>query len=159
VKVLICFTLALASLTAADEPPPQSGDLVPIRDHHHVSKLGRRPGRARPQTRCQIEIPVRIMRPCPPASRHDQQQPSSRAHSSARCDSCKRDACGRIVRSALARRQFQRENPCPATGRTTGACPGYVVDHIVALKHGGSDEPANMQWQTATEAGTKGKIE
>jgi len=25
-------------------------------------------------------------------------------------------------------------------GRTTGACPGYVVDHIVPLKRGGADD-------------------
>jgi hypothetical protein len=27
--------------------------------------------------------------------------------------------------------------------------PGYVVDHIVALKRGGADHPGNMQWQTS----------
>ena len=66
---------------------------------------------------------------------------------------------GRIVRSAAARRQFQRENPCPATGLERGACPGYVVDHIVALKHGGADEPGNMQWQTVEQAKAKDRTE
>jgi 5-methylcytosine-specific restriction endonuclease McrA len=50
-------------------------------------------------------------------------------------------------------------NPCPATGRTSGACPGYVVDHIVPLKRGGADEPANMQWQTDADAKAKDRIE
>jgi 2',3'-cyclic-nucleotide 2'-phosphodiesterase (5'-nucleotidase family) len=37
--------------------------------------------------------------------------------------------------------------------------PGYVVDHIVALKHGGADAPSNMQWQTVEEAKAKDKWE
>jgi len=44
----------------------------------------------------------------------------------------------RVKRSTAARRQFQREHPCPATGKTTGACPGYVGAHMVALKRGGA---------------------
>jgi hypothetical protein len=40
-----------------------------------------------------------------------------------------------------------------------GACPGYVVDHIIPLKRGGADEPANMQWQTVAEAKAKDRIE
>ena len=38
-----------------------------------------------------------------------------------------------------ARRTFQRQNPCPANGNTTGPCPGYVVDHVIPLKRGGAD--------------------
>ena len=41
----------------------------------------------------------------------------------------------------------------------TGACPGYVIDHVKALKHGGADEPGNMQWQTTAAAKAKDKIE
>ena len=37
--------------------------------------------------------------------------------------------------------------------------PGYVVDHIVPLKRGGADTPANMQWQTIAEGKAKDKIE
>ncbi len=76
-----------------------------------------------------------------------------------RCTACQRDANGRIKRDPAARRQFQRQNPCPATGKTSGACPGYVVDHIVALKRGGADAPENMQWQTIADAKAKDKIE
>jgi hypothetical protein len=38
-----------------------------------------------------------------------------------------------------------RSNPCPSTGRTSGGCPGYVVDHVTPLKRGGVDTPSNMQ--------------
>ena len=55
-----------------------------------------------------------------------------------RCTTCERDANGRIKRNPAARRAFQRSNPCPATGRTSGACPGYIVDHTVPLKRGGT---------------------
>jgi 5-methylcytosine-specific restriction endonuclease McrA len=37
--------------------------------------------------------------------------------------------------------------------------PGYVVDHIIPLKHGGADAPSNMQWQTIAEAKAKDKWE
>jgi len=39
-----------------------------------------------------------------------------------------RDSHGRIARSSSARSDFQQSNPCPSTGKTSGACPGYVVD-------------------------------
>jgi hypothetical protein len=62
-------------------------------------------------------------------------------------------------RSSSARRAFQRSHPCPSTGGTSGACRGYVVDHIVPLKRGGADTPSNMQWQTVEAAKAKDKIE
>jgi 5-methylcytosine-specific restriction endonuclease McrA len=64
-----------------------------------------------------------------------------------------------VQRSAAARRQFQREHPCPSTGKTTGACPGWVVDHVFPLKRGGVDAPANMQWQTVADAKAKDRVE
>jgi hypothetical protein len=63
------------------------------------------------------------------------------------------------ARGAAARAAFRRCEPCPSTGLFTGRCPGYVVDHIVALKRGGADEPANMQWQSYEEAKRKDRIE
>jgi len=70
-----------------------------------------------------------------------------------------RDSRGRIARSSTARSSFRHSSPCPATGKSSGACPGYVIDHVVALKRGGPDTPANMQWQTRAEARAKDRWE
>src|SRR4051812_32494455 len=70
-----------------------------------------------------------------------------------------RDRHGRIARSAPAKHSFRKAHPCPATGSASGACPGYVIDHITALKRGGADHPANMQWQTLADAKAKDRVE
>jgi hypothetical protein len=62
-------------------------------------------------------------------------------------------------RSREVAREFQRQHPCPSTGRTTGACPGYIKDHIRALACGGPDSIENMQWQTVAAAKAKDKWE
>ena len=62
-------------------------------------------------------------------------------------------------RDPAQRRAFQRAHPCPATGRKTGSCPGYVVDHIRPLKRGSPDRPSNMQWQTRADAKAKDRWE
>lgn len=49
-------------------------------------------------------------------------------------------------------RAFKRHHPCPSTGRTSGACPGYVIDHIDPLCNSGPDHPSNMQWQERQES-------
>ena len=79
--------------------------------------------------------------------------------STPKCTSCARDSKGRIARSATARHAFQKSHPCPSTGKTSGACKGYVIDHVVPLKRGGADSPGNMQWQTTAAAKAKDKIE
>jgi hypothetical protein len=66
---------------------------------------------------------------------------------------------GSYRRSRAARDDFQRSHPCPATGRTSGACPGHVVDHVKPLACGGADAPSNMQWQTTAEGTAKDKWE
>ncbi|MFO0584080.1 MAG: HNH endonuclease signature motif containing protein [Anaeromyxobacter sp.] len=67
-----------------------------------------------------------------------------------------RDAHGKLKRSSAAKGAWRRSHPCPSTGRTTGACPGYEVDHRVPLACGGSDAPDNMQWLTKDENRKKG---
>jgi hypothetical protein len=57
------------------------------------------------------------------------------------------------------RAAFVKMHPCPANGKTRGACPGYVVDHIKPLCAGGRDHPSNMQWQTVAEAKKKDRLE
>lgn len=54
----------------------------------------------------------------------------------------------RIARDRKEVRAFRHENPCPSTGLKLGACPGYHVDHIIALCAGGADKRGNMQWIT-----------
>ena len=70
-----------------------------------------------------------------------------------------RDANGKIHRSSGAKAAFKKSHPCPSTGKTSGACPGYVVDHVKALKRGGADAPSNMQWQTKGAARAKDRVE
>jgi hypothetical protein len=89
-------------------------------------------------------------------------QPRSAPRSQPRDAAYRQRAGGRPPagpRSTAARRAFQGSHPCPATGKTVGACPGYVVDHIVPLKRAGSDSPSNMQWQTVSEAKAKDRVE
>lgn len=62
-------------------------------------------------------------------------------------------------RSREVTREFQRLHPCPSTGLTTGACPGYRQDHINALACRGPDAVWNMQWQTIAEAKAKDRWE
>jgi hypothetical protein len=70
-----------------------------------------------------------------------------------------RDSSGRLHRSSTARTEFKKASPCPATGSSSGACPGYIVDHVQPLKRGGPDRPSNMQWQTKEEAKAKDRWE
>jgi hypothetical protein len=58
-------------------------------------------------------------------------------------------------RSREVTREFQREHPCPSTGRTSGACLGYRKDHVEPLDCGGPDAVSNMQWQTIRDAKAK----
>lgn len=62
-------------------------------------------------------------------------------------------------RSPTLRAEFMRQNPCPATGSTRGACPGYQVDHREALICGGRDELQNLQWLSVAEHKAKTRVE
>ena len=84
-------------------------------------------------------------------SHHSTSSKSTRTHRDYGTSAHKRDPAHR--------RAFQHQHPCPSTGRKTGSCPGYVVDHIKPLKRGGVDRPSNMQWQTVAEAKAKDRVE
>lgn len=63
------------------------------------------------------------------------------------------------ARSSAVRAEFQRVQPCPATGQPRGACPGWQIDHREALVCGGRDDPANLQWLTVEEHKAKTRVE
>lgn len=62
------------------------------------------------------------------------------------CGAPVRDADGSIHRSTAVINAFKRLHPCPATGVTTGACPGWAIDHVIPLASCGCDAVYNMQW-------------
>jgi hypothetical protein len=84
---------------------------------------------------------------------------SAKATSKPTSQAATRTADGKIKRSQKAKDDFKHQHPCPSTGKTSGACSGYVIDHVQALKHGGADAPGNMQWQTTQAAKAKDKWE
>jgi hypothetical protein len=63
------------------------------------------------------------------------------------------------ARDAKQVRVFRAANPSPATGKTSGARPGWVVDHVVPLCANGVDHPSNMQWQTREDSLIKHRAE
>jgi len=70
-----------------------------------------------------------------------------------------RSSHARNGRSAAARDSFMRQHPCPSTGKRSGGCPAYIVDHVRPLACGGADSAVNMQWQTVADAKAKDKTE
>lgn len=74
------------------------------------------------------------------------------AHNANYCIPCERDIHGHIKRSLEAKHEFKLQHPCPSAGKSKGRCEGYIIDHIVPLKHGGADVPSNMEWQTIQES-------
>jgi hypothetical protein len=50
-------------------------------------------------------------------------------------------------RTQRARSEFQRVKPCPATGQSTGTCPGYSIAYKKPLKSGGANTAGNMEWK------------
>lgn len=62
-------------------------------------------------------------------------------------------------RSRAAIAAFKRAHPCPATGKRSGPCPGYVIDHWCALQCCGLDAPVNMRWQDDATAKLKDRWE
>lgn len=62
------------------------------------------------------------------------------------CGTPQRAPDGSILRSVAVLRAFQRIHPCPETGKTTGACPGWALNHVIPLACGGCDSVANLDW-------------
>jgi hypothetical protein len=62
------------------------------------------------------------------------------------CGFVVRDADNRIARSSTVLAEFQKIHPCPSTGRTTGPCKGWAIDHVLPLSCGGCDMIENLQW-------------
>jgi hypothetical protein len=62
------------------------------------------------------------------------------------CGEPKREADGSIARSREVLGAFKRVHPCPANGATSGACPGWAIDHVIPLACGGCDAVSNLQW-------------
>ena len=85
--------------------------------------------------------------------------PQSTHHKSTYAQGVARDSHGKIARSQKAKDDFKHQHPCPSTGKSSGACPGYVIDHVKPLKRGGEDKPSNMQWQTKEAAKQKDQTE
>lgn len=66
------------------------------------------------------------------------------------CGAPERKADGTIKRSAAVLRAFQQVHPCPSTGSTRGACPGWAMNHVIPLACGGCDSVSNLDWMPHT---------
>ncbi len=71
----------------------------------------------------------------------------------------KRDEYGKIARSRQVIVDFRKSVPCPGTGKTSGPCHGYVVDHVQPLCACGLDGPPNLLWSTLEDAKIKDREE
>jgi outer membrane biosynthesis protein TonB len=63
------------------------------------------------------------------------------------------------ARPSSAKENFRKAYPCPSTGRSSGSCPGYDVEHMNPPACGGADSPGNMQWVPASATRKKGAPE
>lgn len=70
-----------------------------------------------------------------------------------------RDAKGSVTRSASVLAAFQKAHPCPSTGSTAGACPGWVIDHVIPRAAGGCDAVSNLQWSPDADSKNKDNYE
>ncbi|MEW6314626.1 MAG: hypothetical protein AB1513_11405 [Pseudomonadota bacterium] len=58
-----------------------------------------------------------------------------------------RDTSGRIKRSVAVVRAFAAAHPCPSSGWLDHpGCPGWAIQHDIALACGGADAVSNMSW-------------
>lgn len=70
------------------------------------------------------------------------------------CGPPARNAAGVIIRRSDVRTAFKKIHPCPSTGLTSGACPGWQINHTVPLICGGCDSLSNLSYMpTILKAG------
>lgn len=62
------------------------------------------------------------------------------------CGAPERTEEGKIKRDMGKVDDFKQLYPCPSNGKSSGACPGWAVDHVIPLACGGCDLVLNMQW-------------
>lgn len=62
-------------------------------------------------------------------------------------------------RDPSIRAEFQRQNPCPSTGKNRGRCPGFQVDHRIPLCFHGVDEVWNLQWLSVIDHKAKTRLD
>jgi hypothetical protein len=90
---------------------------------------------------------------------HGSHSTGTHGHHERAAPGVERDSYGHIARSERPKAEFKKLHPCPSTGKAYGACPGHVIDHVIALKRGGFDASHNMQWQTIQQAKAKDRWE
>lgn len=62
------------------------------------------------------------------------------------CGKPLRESDGTIARSTSVIAAYRKLYPCPATGKTTGPCKGWAINHMIPLAKGGCDSVINMAW-------------
>lgn len=62
------------------------------------------------------------------------------------CPSVVRTGGGKVYRSKAVIRAYREIYPCPVTGQTRGACPGWAINHVIPLSRKGCDAVINLQW-------------
>ena len=64
-----------------------------------------------------------------------------------------------LKRDPHVRAQWMLTHPCPSTGKTRGACPGYQADHRIPICFYGPDAPWNLQWLSVKDHLEKTKLD
>lgn len=62
------------------------------------------------------------------------------------CGDPARDAAGVIKRRSDVLTAYRKAHPCPSTGKTTGACPRWSMNHMIPIAKGGCDAVSNLAW-------------
>lgn len=62
------------------------------------------------------------------------------------CGEPLRNKDGSIKRSTAVLNAYKKLHPCPVTGLSGGACPGWAINHVIPLAKGGCDSVINLMW-------------